>query len=458
MHIDLTPCIENKFLGPALAISLALAFAPSAVGQDSGAGDYQGPGISTPGAAEVGTRGGRQVDLRIYGGVNGVFDDNLQPMETDSKGNLIRIHNLYGVEASLGAYGVHNFRHAQLGLDYHGTYRRYFDNNTFNGADQSLVLGYKYQSSRRIVLDLHESAGTLSLGNSGVAASATNDPSSALNPASVFFDSRTNYLQSTASLTWLQSARTSYTMSGSGFLQDRKQSLNLTNSWGYDLTGSVTRRVSKANSIGASYTHSHAEFPEFRLITDSNAYHGTFASNFARYWTFSLEAGVVVSEIQSPFSYTLDPFLAAVFGQKTVTGIAYIKNTYPSGVATLKRQFQRGNISFNYQRGVTAGNGFTATSRQETALAAVAYTGLRKVSLNADGGYYNLASLSQTVAKIVQYSIAGGISYNLGRATYLNLRYDYRDQEVDISGYRRKGSRAAVGLTFSPGNVPLSLW
>jgi hypothetical protein len=407
---------------------------------------------------EVGSRGGRQVDLRFYAGVSGVFDDDLQPLATDSKGNLIRIHNLYGVEASVGVYGVHNFKHSQLGLDYHGSYRRYRENSEFDGSDQSLALGYKYQSSRRMVLDLHESAGTLTLGNSGVAASAFRDPSSSVNPAAVFFDSRTTYLQSTASLTWLQSAKTSFTVSGNGFVQKYNQSVGLTNSWGYDLTGGVNRRISKSNSIGANFTHSHFEFPGFGTVSDSNAYHGTYAANFARFWTFSLQAGVVISEVQSLFSYTLDPSLAAIFGQKTISGIAYIKNTYPSGSATLRRQFQRASLSFNYLRGVTSGNGFTATSRQESASVAVSYAALRKVSLNADGGYYNLAALGQNSGRVAQYSVGGGMSFNLSHATYLNLRYDYRDQQVDISGYSRQGSRASVGLAFSPGSVPLSLW
>src|SRR5258708_39385162 len=81
---------------------------------------YQGPGVLSPGVGDIGTRSGQQVDLRFWGGVGAVYDTNVQPLITDSKGNLIHVPNLYGVEANIGAYGVHRWQHAQLGLNYLG--------------------------------------------------------------------------------------------------------------------------------------------------------------------------------------------------------------------------------------------------------------------------------------------------------------------------------------------------
>ena len=458
MHLNLTPRIGNKFLRLALAVAGALAAAPSAIAQVTNLSSYQGPGILSRGVGDVGSRSGQQVDLRVYAGVSGIYDSSLQPMTTDSKGNLVTLSNLYGVEVGFGAYGGHNFRRAQLGLDYRGAYRRYNADNTFGGSDHAMTLGYTYQSSRRVLLDLRESVGTVVLGNSSVAAGATSDPNAALNPTSLFFDSRTNYLQSTASMTYLQSAATSFSMSGDGFLQDRRGP-GLSSSWGYDLSGGVVRRLSKTISIGGNYVHSHFEFPGFQSRSDSNAFHGTFAAVFARYWTFSLQAGAVVSEIESPFSVALNPFLAAVFGQKTLSGIAYTKGTFPSGSASLKRQFQRGNLSFNYLRGVSTGNGTYNTSRLESIGASASYTGIRKVSLSFSGGYDTLVALGQSTGRFSGYTASGGLSYNLSPALYLSMRYDLREQEIDVTnGFNRRGSRASVGLFFSPGRVPLSLW
>jgi hypothetical protein len=56
---------------------------------------------------------------------------------------------MYGTQVSFGAYGVHRFQHARLGLDYQGIYRHYTDNSFYDGTDHTLALGYTYQKSRR---------------------------------------------------------------------------------------------------------------------------------------------------------------------------------------------------------------------------------------------------------------------------------------------------------------------
>lgn len=457
--MDLTRAAINKFLRPFSAVALMVIVAPSLAAQGMGAGGYLGPAIGSLGGGGVGTRSGKEVSLRFFGGVSGVYDNSLRPLLTDADGNLVRLDGLYGVEVSGGAYGSHNFKRSQLGLDYHGAYRRYNGNTFYNGTDQSLALKYTYQSSRRIILNLYESAGTIVYGNNGVAASATRTSNQGLDRSAVFFDNRFNFLQSTASLTWLQSAKTSFTMSGSGFLQNRSASVGLTNSWGYDVSGSVNRQVSRSHHVGGMYSFSHFEFPGFGMISDTNTYHATYASSFARAWTFALQAGVSVSEVNSPFNLTLNPVLAALLGQRTVTVISYRRNFIPSGSVRLQRQFQRAALSFGYTRGVMTGNGFSTTSRQSSATAGLSYSGLRKVSLSVDGGHYSMQALGLAIGAFSQYSAGAGASYNLGRATFLNIRYDYRDQQIAFNNnFALQGSRISVGLMFSPGNIPLSIW
>ena len=125
MYRILTPGTRYKFLKRVLGTSLLLATATVTLAQDANLSTYQGPGISSRGVGDVGTRSGEQVSLRYYAGVLGIMDSNLQPFVTDTKGNLIRIRNLYGVEVSGGVYGVHSWKHSQLGLDYVGSYHRY---------------------------------------------------------------------------------------------------------------------------------------------------------------------------------------------------------------------------------------------------------------------------------------------------------------------------------------------
>jgi hypothetical protein len=321
-----------------------------------------------------------------------------------------------------------------------------------------LRLGFTYQATRRLVFDFREAIGTVKYGYGTVASGATADNTGALNTSSLFFDDRTYYAQSTASMTFLASARTSFTVSGTGFLQDYNAGAGLTNSWGYMASGAVNRRLSKNTTIGALYQHSQFQVPTLGSQSTSNAYLGTFAAGLGRFWTVSLQAGLTMVQTQSPFTFALSPVLAAILGQSTVSGIAYIKNIYPSGMVDLQRKFQHASVDFFYDRRVNAGNGTFSTSRIEDGRVAASYTGLRKISLYASGGFNFLVALGQTSYKFEQYNAGAGITYNLGRDLHATARFDFRDQEITQAGYLLRGSRTTVGLLFSPGKIPLSLW
>jgi hypothetical protein len=320
-----------------------------------------------------------------------------------------------------------------------------------------LNLGYTYQFSRRFSLSLRESAGSLTYGTGQVADAASSELSSSFTPAARLFDTRTYYLQSSASATWIQSRRVSYTFGGGAFFQNNK-SEGLSNGWGYSFTSSMRRRMSKSSTLGATYEYSHFEFPGFAYLSNSNTFHTLYAVGLGQTWTLSIEAGATITRGQSAFTFALNPALAALLGRSTVTGISDYQTIYPSGTISLKRQLPRTAVSFNYFRGVNSGNGTYTTGRLDNVYATISYTGLRKVNLGADGGYYKLKSIGQNLGSYAQYSAGGGISYALGRDLHLSLRYDFRDQQVDISNYQHNGSRATIGLLFSPGNLPLSLW
>jgi len=441
-----------------LGVALLVAAASMAAAQDStGLANYQGPGVASLGAGNVGLRSGEQAELRYYAGVSGVVDTNLQPFELDAQGNLLRIHNLYGVQVNGGAYGTHRWKHSQLGLDYSGDYRRYVNSDSYNGSDQRLALGYTVQPSRRWTLDLRESMGTISIATDQQANTPSSDTNSVVSPTTLLFDARTTFLQSSAYATYSQSARTTITIGGSGFLSDQK-SVGLSNSGGYTATGSMQRRMSKNTTLGIAYTYSHMEFPAFHSNSDSNSYHGTFATTLGQFWTFSLEAGATVTEINSQVTFALNPVLAALLGQSTITENAYSRTTYPSGSATLERRFRRANLRFNYSREVNSGNGATGTGRQESAGMAFSYTGIRKLNVGVYGGHYNLVSIGQNTGAFASYTGSAGFTYALGRAISVSARYDLNQQIIDIGNYKRTSTRAALGLVFSPGNVPLALW
>ena len=454
---DLTPVVINKFRGLAAA-ALSLVFALPVAAQVGDLSSYQGPGIMSPGVGNVGQRGGQQVELRVFGGVSGFYDTNPQATVVDSNGNLLKASDLYGVQLDFGAYGSHDFRASKLSLDYHGDYR-HATVASYDSTDHSLTLGYTLQVSRRVVLDLRGSVGSLKTGFGGVADTATSASTDALSPSALFFDTRTYYAQSTAAVTFLTSARTSVTVNGSGFLRDYTSGgLGLANTYGYALGGSVNRRLSKDTTIGVSYQRSYFETSGLGSQSTSNAYLGTLAATLGRLWTFNLQAGVTDVSVANSFSITLSPLAAAILGQSSLTGVASARHYYPSGSAELRRTFQRASVSFRYERKINSGNGLFTTLRTENAGASLNYTAIRKVSLSVYGNYNNSISLDAVGERYRQIDAAIGGSYNLGHDLHITARVGYRDQNVPNGTYSLRGSQSSLGLTFSPGRSPLAIW
>ena len=352
---------------------------------------------------------------------------------------------------------MHSWKRSQLGLNYSGSYTRYSNYENYNSTNHSLSLGYTDQISSRLMLDLRESVGSLTYGTGLVADAASADLNTSFTPVARLFDTRSYFLQSSASVTYIKSARVSYTAGIGGFFQNLK-SEGLSNAWGYNLDGSVRRRLSKRSTLGATYAFSHFEFPLYASTSHSHTFHGLYAAGLGQFWTLSIEAGATLSQGEGVVTFALNPVLAAIFGQPTIQTISSYSTLYPSGKVELKRQFRRALLGFNYYRGVNSGNGAYTTARLDTAGASISYTGLRKVNLGADGGYYSIHAIGQHLENFSQFSAGAGVSYALGRDIHLTLRYDYRDQQIDLSSYKHTGSRAAIGLNYSPGSLPLSLW
>ncbi len=421
-----------------------------------------GPAPVNRGASGIGSRGGQQLELRYFANVSGVYDDNLQPLAQDSKGNLVRVNSLYGVEVALGAYGAHKWRTTTLGLDYRGAYRKYNASTYFDGTDQTLSLGLTYQKSRRLIFDFRETGGTVAYGTSDLYGGGTAQSDAVVTqPSSYLFDNRSYFFNSSADVSIVASARTIYTIGGQGYLL-RRQSAALVGMNGYNFRGTVQHRTSRDRSIGVTYNYNHFGYPDVFGGSYIHRVEGFFATNFGRRWAFAVQGGFFISEVEGERVLRLDPAIAALLGRSTVVFPYYNRSTFPSGSVTLTRQFQTAQFSVNYTRSISPGNGVYLTSRSEGLSANLSYTGFRKFAVSAGAGYGSLADLgSSTGASTAIYRTVNGgagLTYRIKGSTYLSLRYDARHQEIDSGGYARTGSRASIGLAFSPGAIPLSLW
>jgi hypothetical protein len=438
-------------------IAFACCLATTAWAQTGGG--YLGPGVLSSGAAGVGNRSGEVMDLRFYAGIDGVYDSSLQPVAVNSNGTLATVGGLYGIEANVGAYGTHSWKTAVLGLDYKGSFREYNGGSAYDAIDQNLILGYTWQESRRLAFNGQVIAGILSNGLSGVGiiAPTITTPNEVALPTTLLFDSRTYYLQGGLDATYIWSPRTSFTIGGQGF-EVWRQSALLVGVEGYNARGTVEHRLNKNSSVGFTYQRQHFDFPKAFGQADIDTGELFVGTNFGRRWTLVVRGGVFHSEVKGLQAVALSPVIAALLGQTTSIQAFYREDIYPSGQVSLTRKFKTSNLTFSYGQMVAPGNGVYLTSRSSTGNVGYSYTGIRKVSLSLGGGYSNLASLGQGLQPYRSFTGGGGITYTLPWSLHLVARYDYRYQQIEDLIYKHTGYRASIGITFSPGKVPLSLW
>jgi hypothetical protein len=421
-------------------------------------GSYLGPGVLSPGAGTIGQRSGSDVDLRLYADVVGIYDNGIQPFEVNSKGDLVTLNGLYGVQIDYGLYGTHSWAHSVLGVDVAGNVFDYVNATNYDGTNDNLTLGWTYQKSRRLVFDLRQVAGTSTLGYGAPGFYGVSAPETLVNqPTSLLFDSRIYYLQSTANMTYILTPRTSFTVGGDGLIV-RRQASGLAGTNGWNARGVLQHRLSRSQTVGVQYERLHFNFPPAFGRSDTNVGEGFFATGLGKRWTFNVHAGVFQSAVVGLQQVELNPVIAALLGTTFGTEKFFANRIYPSGQATLAAHLKNSVLSLNYAEMVVPGNGVYLTSRQDSGFVDYSYTAIHKWNFGVRGGYYRLNSVGQNLQTYDEGTGGAGFTYSLSHSFHVVGRYDYRYQDINAVSYRRNGSRATLGLAFSPGDLPLSLW
>jgi hypothetical protein len=232
----------------------------------------------------------------------------------------------------------------------------------------------------------------------------------------------------------------------------------LVSSVGYGARGKFQYRLTRLMSVGAEYDREHYQYAGLFGSSDINMYSMLFSDQISRLWTFALSAGAYQANTVGLETVSVDPAIAALLGVSTTVHTYASENWIPSGQAVLSRKFKNANLTLSYSRMATPGNGVYLASRTENALASYNYVGIRKVSLGINGGYSSLASLGQGLAPYQMYLGSASFTYTLPHSLHAIARYDLRHQDIEVAGYRTTSSRVTLGIAFSPGTLPLSLW
>jgi len=363
-----------------------------------------------------------------------------------------------GVELSYGLFGSQSWKHTTLSVNFHGDFRDYAHASYYDGTDQNLQLQLRQQLSQHVQFELSVGAGTYNNRFGLYLPTGYYDPLIAQTSIADLFDNRTIFLQTTGRLVYRKSARLSFSFGGGGFLTRRRSSA-LFGDTGYLANADAVYRLTRMVSIGADYAYYHYDFLRVFGSSDIHTAAVNLSYRFAKRWEFGLRGGVFRAENLLLAVVPVDPVIAAITGQ--TSGIIANYNIIYSPVfnVRLSHGFQGGNCSVTYNRGVTPGNGVFLTSRQDVGSLDCTYTAQRHWNLGAGVAYYALSALEQSVGQYRTGDAHAGVTRSLGRDLHFVWQFDAIDDLTNYAAFRtRIYYRVSIGLSYSPGARPLSLW
>ena len=443
-------------LGCALGL-MAQSDSPQGDSSQAGSGEeYSGPAILSRGESPT-SQTAAPVAFRPYIGLSGIYDSGLVPVSVTSTGG-IPSSDLYGVELNLGAYVYHVWKHTTLGLDYRGDFRHYTA-SYWDRTDQFLSLILTHRPSKRVTFTLRNQAGLYSLSTYSLSSPlGSTDPYYLQLPQNGIYDSRVIFAGTAADLTYLLTHRLSFNIGGEGSLV-RQQSTAL-----YGMTGGVARgdleyRVSRHSTVGADYRFTYFDYTKGFGNTYIQSVGLNYSTRFSKQVQLSARIGGARVESSSLTEVTLDPAIAALLGESVAIQAAHLVNYVPDMLVRLTDTFHRSNFSLEYRNQVVSGNGVYLTSRNNSGFASYNYTGVRHWNFSVDGSYGRMTALVQTIGPYTAYGAGLGITRDLGKGLHTVLRVDQRHYDIATSAaFLHNESRVSLGLTFSPGDMPLVLW
>jgi hypothetical protein len=421
---------------------------------------FAGPSSLTPGGSRmVGMRAGGPAGFRYYAGVRGIAEAGLLPAAVDAEGRVIHSQTIYGGALNAGAYGYKSWRRTAVGLNFDVNYRQYSTRSYFHGTNLALALNVEQQITEHTSIAFTNVGGTLSQAF-GALYGYVDNPSQLVGvPVNNIFDNRTYFWQTGAVATYQKSARLTFSVGGIGFFI-RPQSRLLVGVNGYGGQGNMAYQLSRRSAVFLSYNYYHFDFPRAFGESDSNIMLVGLEHRFSARWNGSVGVGVSHTSTVNVSNIPADPLTAALFGISTVAQVRATSKIYPAAQASLSGRFKRSGVTFSFAQRPNPGNGLYLTSNSRFASATYSYVATRRASLSVGLTYSDLQSVGQR--DLGQYrTVSGetGIAYRILESLHATGRVYARRFYIETqSGLSRLGYGAEIGLTFSPGEVPLSFW
>lgn len=417
--------------------------------------DYGGPAILSRGEVP-GAPSTSPIAFRPYVGLSAIYDDGLVPVSVNSGGHIPAV-DLFGVELALGLYGYHTWKHTTLALDYKGNFRHYAANSAYDGTDQFLSLILTHQPSKRLTFTLRNTAGTYSRDYFLTSTLGILDSGYPQTPENDIYDNRVIFLTTGGDMIYRMTPRLSFDIGGEGYLV-RRESTALYGLSGYDAHGDVQYRLRRHTTIGLDYRFTYFQYTKGFGTSDIHSVGINYSTQLTHRLQFSARIGGARVESLSLEQVALAPAIAALLGVSVGVQAAYQLHYVPDVTARLTESLRHSQFSLMFNDSVNPGNGVYLTSKMESVGGSYSYTGVRHWNFGVDANYTKLAALTQTLGAYASYGAGGGFTRDLKKGLHAVLRLDARRFEVASNIFLRTDFRAMLGLTFSPGDVPLALW
>jgi hypothetical protein len=419
---------------------------------------YGGPAILARGQAPA-AMAAAQIDFRPFVSVMGIYDAGLNGVSVDANGVPVNDAS-FGVSINYGVSGLHSWKHTKVGLNYSGGFSHY-SKTFYDGLNsQSLQLSISHQLSRHAMLSLNSSAVLYGSNRATPTLPQTIefDPGTTYVPTNDFFDNRTISLSTQPSLAIQRSRRLSFVIGGDGLLTRRRSSA-LFGATGYGAHADIQYRASRRATVGAMYSYLHYTFTGISGGTDAHTFGGTYSVILSRSTEFSAVAGITKYENVFVEIVPIDPAIAAVIGISSAQRVSYLAATTPNINARLSKTVPRGTIFVFGSHGINPGNGLFLTSTSTNAGGGYSYTGLRHWSISAGANYNNSHSEGNVLGSYGSYSANLSASRQVARMTHGVLGFNARKYTSgDFKNYNKWAYSVNLGLSFTPGEIPVRFW
>jgi hypothetical protein len=407
------------------------------------------------GGNQPGHRGRAPMNLTVYGALRGTVESGLTPVRLNEDGEIVN-ENRYGGQAEIGLYGAHAWKRTNLGIDYRGDYRRTTPSTGYDGANQALSFDINHTFNARSAMYFRQTAGSSNRAFGGFAAPSIVDP--VLNLVNnELFDTRSYFSQTSAGFSYRTSARMTYTFSGDGFFVKRPDP-RLIGVSGFRGGAGFQYRVDGRTTLGLQYQHMAFRYPRVNGGSDMQGPVGLYRKQLTRDFGINVSVGAMRVVSRGTQSVLLSPEVAAILGRPRGITAFERRVWVPQIAAGVGYTRQRSRLTVGYMTGMSPGNGVFQATQMNTAYAGYSFTGIRKLSLGLSGRYSNNTSKSIDIGNMSLFSGGGGATYKLSRLISLSTQMDYRKFGT-TSGLRgREGFFLSFGLSFSPSEVPISIW